>query len=175
MRIGMIWAQATGGVIGRGGTMPWHLPEDLAHFKATTLGAPVIMGRRTWESLPETFRPLPGRTNIVVTRTLGYQAAGATIVSSLDSAITHAGDSGEATDAVWIIGGGQLYREAMSVATELVVTQIELEVPDGDTFAPEIGPEWMLDSRSDREVSTTGLGYVFERYVRRSRQAQAVA
>lgn len=175
MRIGMIWAQATGGVIGRDGTMPWHLPEDLAHFKTTTLGAPVIMGRRTWESLPETFRPLPGRSNIVVTRTLGYQAEGATVVSSFESALSHAGDAGEKPEAVWIIGGGQLYREAMPRATELVVTHIELEVPDGDTFAPEIGPEWMLDSRSDREESTTGLGYVFERYVRRSRQAQAVA
>lgn len=170
----MIWAEATGGVIGRDGTMPWHLPEDLAHFKETTLGAPVIMGRRTWESLPEQFRPLPGRENLVVTRTLGFQASGAIVVSSLESAIEHAAPSVDA-DIVWIMGGGQLYREAMPLATELVVTQIELDVPDADTYAPAIGAEWMLDSRSDRMESSTGIGYVFERYTRRTNNAQAVA
>ncbi|WP_425280681.1 dihydrofolate reductase [Leucobacter insecticola] len=82
-RLGMIWAQSRNGAIGRDGDMSWHLPEDLAHFKRVTLGAPVIMGRRTWESLPERFRPLPGRANIVVSRDPAYRADGATVVSSL--------------------------------------------------------------------------------------------
>lgn len=87
MRIGMIWAEARGGAIGRDGEMPWHLPEDLAHFKQSTLGEPVIMGRRTWESLPERFRPLPGRENLVVTRDASYSAPGAAVRSSLPAAI----------------------------------------------------------------------------------------
>ena len=171
----MIWAEATNGAIGRAGTMPWHVPEDLAHFKAATLGHPVIMGRHTWESLPETFRPLPGRTNVVVTRTIGFQADGATVVSSLDSALEHATPTEGHNDTVWIIGGGQLYRSAMPIATDLVVTRIEIDVPDADTFAPEITNDWLLDDRSDRQVSADGIGYVFERYVRRTRNAQAVA
>ncbi len=174
-RISLIWAQASDGAIGRDGTMPWHLPEDLAHFKEVTLGSPVVMGRRTWESLPEKFRPLPGRQNIVITRTLGFHAEGALVVSSIESAITHAEQLDGEPDIIWIMGGGQLYREAMGVATELVVTQIELEVPDADTFAPVIGGGWMLESRSDRHESSTGLGYTFERYLPRSRGVQAVA
>lgn len=171
----MIWAEASNGAIGRDGTMPWHLPEDLTHFKEVTLGSPVIMGRRTWESLPERFRPLPGRTNIVVTRTIGFQAEGATVASSLESAIEHATDQGDDTGTVWIMGGGQLYQSAMPIATDLVVTRIEMDVQDADTFAPEITNDWMLDERSERHESADGVGYVFEWYVRRTRNAQAVA
>lgn len=173
MRIAMIWAQAAGGVIGKDGTMPWHVPEDLAHFKETTLGAPVIMGRRTWESLQDRFRPLPGRQNYVVSRTLGFHAEGATVVSSLERALEMA--RAAATETVWIMGGGHLYREAMPHADELAVTQLDLEVTGGDTFAPEIGSEWMLLERSEPALSAKGTGYVFERYVRRSQGVQVVA
>lgn len=166
--LGMIWAEAIGsdgrGVIGRAGTMPWHLPEDLAHFKTTTLGAPVIMGRRTWESLPQAFRPLPGRENIVVSRDSCYVAPGARLVPSLDAALAAARITGAHT--AWVIGGGELYRLAMPIATELVVTRIELRVPDADTLAPEIGSEWRLVDPGSEHISSTGLRYRFERYLR---------
>lgn len=173
VRIGMVWAEARGanggGAIGRSGEMPWHLPEDLAHFKTVTLGDPVIMGRRTWESLPERFRPLPGRENLVVTRDDGYEAAGATVVGSLEGAVraarAAAGEDREASTA-WVMGGGELYRAAMPLADELVVTRIDLDVQDADTFAPEIGPEWRLADPGTPLVSRTGLGYRFERWVR---------
>lgn len=170
LSLGMIWAEARDGAIGRGGDMPWHLPEDLAHFKRTTLGEPVIMGRRTWESLPERFRPLPGRANIVVTRDGEFVAEGARVVVSIDAALEAAAaevsDSGDAATRAWIMGGGQLYRAAMPVATELVVTRIELDVPDADTFAPEIGSEWRLIDPGAPATSKTGLDYRFERYLR---------
>ncbi|MFV0433925.1 MAG: dihydrofolate reductase [Leucobacter sp.] len=191
MKLGMIWAEARGsddstdngadriigsaegradartcgrGAIGRGGDMPWHLPEDLAHFKRVTLGAPVIMGRRTWESLPERFRPLPGRENVVVTRDPEFEARGATVAVSLDAALTAAAETGEGR--AWVMGGGELYRAAMPLADELVVTRIELNVPDADTFAPEIGPEWRLLNAGEPLTSKTGLRYHFERYER---------
>lgn len=170
MRIGMIWAQAKGGAIGRDGTMPWHLPEDLAHFKTVTMGAPVIMGRRTWDSLPEAFRPLPGRENVVVTRSLGFHAEGAHVAGSLTGALEYTAHTAR-DGIVWIMGGGQLYREAMAVATELVVTHIDLDVPDADTFAPDIDAGWRLESRSEPFISEGGLGYVFERYVRPEAEA----
>lgn len=156
----MIWAQARQGAIGRAGDMPWHLPEDLAHFKETTLGAPVIMGRRTWESLPERVRPLPGRQNVVVTRDPSYEAPGATVVTGLEDAL-------EATDQpAWIMGGGELYRLGMAIAQRLVVTRIELDVPGADTFAPEIDGAWQLIHRTDERVSVTGLTYRIEQYER---------
>ncbi|KUF08184.1 dihydrofolate reductase [Leucobacter sp. G161] len=163
MVLGMIWAEARGGAIGRNGDMPWHLPEDLAHFKRSTLGAPVIMGRRTWESLPERFRPLPGRANVVVTRDPEYAAAGATTALSLDAAL----ETLDGVDA-WIMGGGELYRTAMPYASDLLVTRIDMDVADADTFAPEIGPEWVLVDPGEPLVAASGLGYRFERYHRRA-------
>jgi dihydrofolate reductase len=166
----MIWAEARGiggrGAIGRGGEMPWHLPEDLAHFRRTTTGAPVLMGRRTWESLPERFRPLPGRENVVVTRDPEFDAPGATVAHSLDEALAAVRDHG--AELGWIMGGGQLYRAAMPLADELVVTRIELDVPDADTFAPEIPSDFTLREETGPETSSTGLRYTFQRWVRRS-------
>ncbi|MGO3148097.1 MAG: dihydrofolate reductase [Leucobacter sp.] len=159
----MVWAEARGGAIGRGGEMPWHLPEDLAHFRRVTHGAPVIMGRRTWESLPERFRPLPGRANIVVSRDPDCEAPGAEVVSSLEAALESV--PGE-TEIAWIMGGGQLYQAAMPFAHELVVTRIELEVPDADTHAPAIGAGWHLVDPGVQLTATNGLGYRFERWVR---------
>lgn len=160
----MIWAEARGGAIGRGGDMPWRLPEDAAFFKEQTLGAPVVMGRSTWESLPERFRPLPRRENVVITRDADYDAPGATVEPSLESALAALGERAGAEDRVWIMGGGRLYRAAMPYADELVVTRIELDVPDADTFAPQIGPEWTLVDAGTPETSRTGLVYRFERW-----------
>lgn len=169
-RLGLIWAEALGGVIGKAGTMPWHLPEDLAHFKRTTLGAPVIMGRRTWESLPERVRPLPGRTNIVVTRNKHYAAPGATVVSSIEAGLAAADEALGDTDdpIIWNIGGAELFRASMHTATELVVTRIQAEIAGGDTFAPELGAEWTLASRGDLQRSTIGLEFRIERWLRRA-------
>jgi dihydrofolate reductase len=164
--IALIWAEAHGGVIGSGGTMPWHLPEDLAHFRAITGDSAVVMGRRTWESLPERFRPLPGRLNLVVTRRAEWTADGARPVHSLDEAITASGTDADAT--IWVIGGAELYASSIARADRLEVTEIDLTV-DGDTFAPSIDDDWTAVAR-DPETgwhhSRTGLPYRFVRYER---------
>lgn len=160
-RIGLVWAEAIGGVIGAAGGMPWHVPEDLAHFKEVTSGAPVVMGRRTWESLPERFRPLPGRRNIVVTRSADWSAEGAERAASLDDALD-AAISDPAPDWVWIIGGGQLFRDSIGFADRLEVTELDLEV-DGDTFAPDRS-QWRAgaaDAAEGWRTSRSGIRYRF--------------
>ena len=161
--IGLIWAEAHGGVIGAGGSIPWHVPEDLAHFKEVTLGSPVVMGRRTWDSLPERFRPLPGRRNVVVTRDPDYAAPGAEVVGGVQQAIDLVG--GVAS----IMGGGEIYRAAMDVATDLNVTEIDLVVDGADAFAPEIDPAvWEAVSTGEWLTSRTGTRYRFVDYRRRA-------
>lgn len=154
-RIGLIWAQAKGGVIGKDGVMPWHLPEDLAHFKRTTLNHPVIMGRRTWDSIPPKFRPLPGRRNIVVTRQAGWNAAGAQAASSLHEALEQCDDA----DKVWIIGGAQVYAQALALADEVMVTEIDAEF-EGDAHAPALGPGWRQVAR-ETLTAANGLPLAF--------------
>lgn len=154
MTLGLIWAEARDRVIGRDGTMPWHVPEDLQHFRDVTMGAPVIMGRRTWESFPDRFRPLPGRRNIVVSGNEAWRADGAERAASLDEAIARAGDG-----ATWVIGGGRLYAEALARADVLEVTELDLDV-DGDTRAPE-RPGWRLEAASDWRTSRSGIRYRF--------------
>lgn len=175
LKVGMIWAEALTRAIGREGVMPWHLPEDLAHFKEQTSGLPVIMGRRTWESLPERFRPLPGRQNTVVTRNPDFVAAGATTAASLEAALADIASAGAASVGsaatglgvdVWILGGGELYRQAMPIASFLSVTKIFVEITDADTFAPEIGPEWHKTKEGQVLQSRTGLSYRFDEYER---------
>ncbi len=171
----MIWAEAAGGVIGASGTMPWHVPEDQAHFKAVTSGSPVIMGRKTWESLPERFRPLPGRTNIVITRDAATQgeleSSGAVPASSLEVAVELAQERAEGADRVWIMGGGAVYAEAVQkgLAQLAEVTRFDLEV-SGDTHAPVLDSErWELvtaDPQQDWHRSESGVGYRFETYRR---------
>ena len=162
-RIGLIWAQARGGVIGKDGTMPWHLPEDLARFKRFTQGSPVIMGRKTWDSLPPRFRPLPGRANIVVTRQDDWNENGAQRASSLRDALQIAEQSNPAT--VWVIGGAQIYAQALPLAQRVEVTEIA-QAFDGDAFAPELGPEW-LETAREAHTSVGGLPFCFVRYERR--------
>ncbi len=131
MIVSLIAAVARNNVIGVGGDLPWRLPGDLAFFKRTTLGHPVIMGRRTWN---EVGRPLPGRTNVVLTRDSTFEAPGARVVSSLDEALAPWRDSEE---EVFVIGGGEVYRLALPVAGRLWLTRIHAEVPGDTTF-----PEW---------------------------------
>ena len=158
MKLHLIFARAANGVIGKNGTLPWHLPEDLAHFKRTTLGCPVIMGRKTWDSLPSKFRPLPGRLNIVVTRQSGWHGQGA----------RHAGSLPEATalcppdSSAWVIGGAEIYAQALPLAQTAVVTEIDADI-EGDAFAPQFGPDWVEITR-ERHTSTTGLAFSFVTY-----------
>lgn len=159
-RLGLIWAQAQGRVIGKNGVMPWHLPEDLAHFKRTTMDHPVIMGRRTWESLPPRFRPLPGRRNLVVTRQADWHQNGAWSAPSLPDALQKC----EKENRIWVIGGAQIYAQALPLADELVVTEIDAAF-DGDAFAPALGPEWREVSRRPI-TAANGLALAFVHYRR---------
>lgn len=135
--VGLIWAQTTDGVIGDAGSIPWHIPEDMAHFRSTTAEHAVIMGRKTWDSLPPKFRPLPRRRNIVVTRNSSWSAEGAESAPSIADALARAGEV-----PVWVMGGGEIYRDALDVATHLEVTEVDLDV-DGDTRAPEVPDGWV--------------------------------
>lgn len=166
MKVGLIYARARNGVIGQGGVMPWHLPEDLAHFKRVTLNHPVVMGRRTWDSIPPRFRPLPGRTNIVITRQEDWNETGAQRSSSLRDALQKAESLGGTPGQVWVIGGAQIYAQAMPLADELVVTEIDADF-DGDAHAPAIGPEWQEAAREPFE-SRTGLRGAFVTWRRRA-------
>jgi dihydrofolate reductase len=130
-RVHLIFAQARQGVIGHAGVLPWHLPEDMAHFRRTTAHRTVLMGRRTWESLPARFRPLPGRRNIVLTTQAGWSATGAQRCASLDEALAACSADAE----VWVIGGAQLYAQALPLADRLVVTEIDADFA-GDTRFP---------------------------------------
>lgn len=158
--LGLIWAQASNGVIGRDGVMPWHLPEDMARFKQLTVGHPVIMGRRTWDSIAPKYRPLVDRRNIVVSRQPDLLADGAEVVSSVDAALDLVADA-----PAWVMGGGQLYAATMDRATHLEVTEIRGEF-DGDTLAPAIDTSWRLVAESDWSTSRTGLEYRFLTYQR---------
>ena len=160
MKIGLVYARAANGVIGKDGVMPWHLPEDMAHFRQVTMGAPVVMGRKTWDSLPPRFRPLPGRRNIVVTRNGDWQAAGAERTASLQDALALVANEPD----VWVIGGGEIYAQALPLAHVLEVTEIEREF-EGDVYAPTLGPGW-IEARRVRHHSAAGFDYSFVTYTR---------
>ena len=130
--LALIAAVARNGVFGDAGALPWHLPDDMAHFRRTTAGCPVVMGRKTWDSLPARFRPLPGRLNIVVTRQPSWQAAGALAVPNLDAARAAAG----AVPKVFVIGGAALYAAALPLADELLLTELDADFA-GDTHFPD--------------------------------------
>jgi len=160
VRLNLIYARAANGVIGRDNQLPWHLHEDLAHFKRTTLGCPVIMGRKTWDSLPPKFRPLPGRANIVVTRDAAWRADGALVAHSLEAAR----DLCPAGSSAWVIGGAQIYAQALPLAHTVVVTEIARDF-DGDAYAPTLGPEWRETAR-EAHISASGLPFAFVTYTR---------
>jgi dihydrofolate reductase len=160
MRLNLIYARAANGVIGKDNALPWHLPEDMAHFKRMTAGCPVVMGRKTWDSLPPRFRPLPGRRNIVVTRQTDWQADGAERASGLPKAMALCADAAE----VWVIGGAQIYAEAAPLAQRAVVTEIGRDF-EGDAYAPSLGAGWEATKR-ETHVAADGLPFDFVTYVR---------
>ncbi|MBM7805424.1 dihydrofolate reductase [Geodermatophilus bullaregiensis] len=163
MTVACIWAQAHDRVIGAGGRLPWHLPEDLRLFRRLTTGGTVVMGRRTWESLPERNRPLPGRVNVVLTTDPSWSADGA----------RRAGSAGEVLAShpdCWVIGGAAVYAAFLPHAGRLVVTDVDLAV-DGDTRAPVLDAGWRRISRTPEDgwaTSTTGLAYAVSEYLRAS-------
>jgi len=155
-RIYLVAAVASNGIIGANGGLPWRLPEDLAHFKRLTLGHPVIMGRRTWESLKG---PLPGRDNIVVTRTPGYEAAGAAVASSLEAALALCW--GE--PVAFVIGGSRLFAESLPLAAGLVMTEIERDF-EGDTRFPDYDRSRWKETQRERHASADGTKFDFVLY-----------
>ena len=169
--VGLIWAQSASGVIGRAGDIPWRLPEDMSRFKNLTMGHTVVMGRRTWESLPPRVRPLPGRRNVVLTRQADYMAEGAVVVTSLDDALRPRGSS--ADDAlrpdgnVWVIGGGEIYALALPRAARCEVTEVDMDLPrrDDDAIAPVLDEGWVARD-ANWQVSRSGLRYRFSSYRR---------
>ncbi len=168
MRLNLIFAQAANGVIGQNNTLPWHLPEDLAHFKRHTQGCPVIMGRKTWASLPPKFRPLPGRQNMVLTRAASQhsmlESQGALPFADLAQALAHCKQLQPAPAEVWVMGGAQIYALAEPLATRAVVTHLHQDF-DGDAYAPQLGPEWQVTERQPHTASN-GLTFDFVTYER---------
>ncbi|WP_448609633.1 dihydrofolate reductase [Geodermatophilus sp. URMC 60] len=166
--VGLVWAQARGGVIGTDGRLPWHLPEDLRLFRQLTTGSAVVMGRRTWESLPERFRPLPGRRNVVLTTDPTWAADGAERAGDVAQVLAR-DDAGD----LWVIGGGRVYAAFLPHADRAVVTDVDTDV-DGDTWAPALGEEWVRVSRTPGTgwaTSTTGLRYAVSEYARAATEA----
>jgi dihydrofolate reductase len=158
----MVWAQARGGVIGVDGALPWHLPEDSALFRRVTMGSTVVMGRRTWESLPERFRPLPGRVNVVLTSDRGWSADGAVTAASVDEVLAEHRD-------FWVIGGEAVYAAFLPHAQRLVVTDVDVEIA-GDTWAPVLDEAWTRTARTPEsgwsESASAGLRYAVSEYER---------
>ena len=155
-RVYVIAAVAANGVIGRQGRLPWHLPEDLKHFKRLTLGHPIIMGRRTWQSLGGL---LPGREHIVVTRTPGYEAPGAAVASSLDAALALC--AGE--PVVFVTGGEQLFAEALPIASGLILTEIHRDY-EGDTRFPQFDRARWRQTQREHHTAPDGTKFDFVLY-----------
>jgi len=165
MKLSLIVAYAQNNVIGRDNTLPWKLPSDLAHFKRTTLGHPVIMGRKTWESLG---RPLPGRRNIVISRNPHYAAQGAQCVTSLALAIEAVQDAEQA----FIIGGAQIYQEALPLAQQVIATEVQAHIEGDAFFAPLDKKYWVEISRTSHPPEN-GLSFDVVQYVTLSSQGMS--
>ncbi|MCW5648922.1 MAG: dihydrofolate reductase [Ramlibacter sp.] len=159
MKINLIWAQARHRVIGKDNAIPWRLPEDMVRFKALTMGCPVIMGRKTWDSLPLRFRPLPGRRNLVITRSPDWSQNGAEPMPSLDAALQIC----EQNPDVWVIGGAEVYAQALPLAHRVALTDIDADF-EGDAYAPALQAHWQEVSRA-RHTSSNGLVYSFVDYL----------
>ena len=159
--VSLIWAQSTSGVIGRGGDIPWRVPEDMIRFKQVTMGHTVVMGRRTWDSLPARNRPLPGRRNVVLSRQADLVADGAEVAGSLEDALA------EPDREVWVIGGAQIYMLALPRASRCEVTEVDVALPrdDDDALAPVLDETW-LGETGEWQVSRSGLRYRFHSYSR---------
>ena len=162
MRVSLVAAVARGGVIGRDNAIPWRISEDAQRFRTLTVGNPVVMGRRTWDSLPDRFRPLPGRRNVVVTRNPAWHADGAERAGSLSDAfllLDHA-------SRVFVIGGAELYADALPLADELLLTEIDADM-EGDTFFPSWERAAFEETSREQHVSETGIPFSFVTYLRR--------
>ncbi|MGL6278861.1 MAG: dihydrofolate reductase [Gaiella sp.] len=160
--IALVAAIARNGVIGRDGGLPWHLPEDMRRFRARTTGHVVVMGRRTWDSLPDRFRPLPGRRNVVVTRDPTWEADGAERAGSPAEALALAAGA----ERVFVIGGGELYAALLPAADELHLTELELDA-DGDVVFPPGARDGFVEVEREEHVSETGVRFAFVTYARR--------
>ncbi len=162
MKISIVAAVARGGVIGRDNGLPWRLPEDMVRFRKLTIGHPVVMGRRTWDSLPKRFRPLPGRRNIVVTRNPAWQRDGADRAGSLEEALRLT----EGEDRISVIGGAALFAAALPLADELLLTEIDLDI-EGDTLFPPYDRDAFAEVAREPHVAGDGTPFAFVTYVRR--------
>jgi dihydrofolate reductase len=158
MSVHMIWAQAHDRVVGADGGIPWRLPEEQRLFRERTMGATVVMGRGTWDSLPARVRPLPGRRNVVLTRDTGWTAEGAEVAHGVDDVEVTSGE-------IWIIGGAAVWSEFLPLATNILRTHVDLQVA-GDTRAPELGAEWVISADSGWQEGPGGLRYRVEELVR---------
>jgi dihydrofolate reductase len=171
-----IAAMAQGRVIGLRQQLPWHLPQDLQHFRRVTMGAPVLMGRKTWESLPARFRPLPGRTNVVLTRQPGWQATdapGVRVAQSVEAALGAVAELAPQPERVFVIGGAELYAQVLALADELVITHIDTAF-EGDAWFPAWSPDDFAETarethHSEPTHSAAGFEFSFVTYQRRSR------
>ena len=163
MKVALVAAVARGGVIGRGGELPWRIPEDMAHFRDVTMGHPVVMGRKTWDSLPDRFRPLPGRRNVVVTRNPAWSADGAERASSFEEALRLV----DGESRVSVIGGGEIFAAALPHADELLLTEVDLDA-SGDTLFPEWERTAFAETFRDEHVTADGTRFAFVSYARKS-------
>ena len=157
MTVRMIWAEAHDRIIGADGGIPWRVPGEQVVFKRHTTGSTVVMGRVTWESLPERVRPLPGRRNVVLTRTAGWSAPGAETAGSVGEVLERYGD-------FWVMGGAAVYAAFLPHAGHVVRTEIDLTVA-GDTRAPELGPEWRA-APGDWQIASNGVKFRVREFVR---------
>ena len=158
----LLVAVASNGVIGGDNKLLWHLPEDMKRFKALTTGHPVIMGRKTWESLPEKFRPLPNRRNIVLSRNIAYLAPGAEVFDSLDEAIAACADAAK----IYVIGGAEIYAQALQSASCLEMTELQ-QAFEGDAYFPPFDMDaWQETSRSSHQHE--GIAFDFVTYERKA-------
>jgi dihydrofolate reductase len=153
--IGLVWAEAANGVVGRENTIPWRIPEDLAHFRELTTGTTVVMGRHTWESLPPRFRPLPDRMNVVLSRSPDFVADGARVAHSIEDALDPARD-------VWVIGGAAVWAAALPFASVAVVTEVGAPF-EGDVHALELSPDWIMTEDGGWQQSRSGLPFRIRR------------
>lgn len=163
MQIAMIWAMAQNGVIGKDNQLPWHLPEDLQHFKAKTTGKPVIMGRKTFDSIG---RPLPNRQNIVITRDPHWRHDGVEVFHDTQSALSFANSLLAGDGEIIVMGGAQIYQALLPVANRLYITHVE-QVFDGDAYAPQVDWQNWQEITSVSHLSKTGLAYRISDYIRR--------
>jgi dihydrofolate reductase len=164
MSVSVVAAVARDGVIGRDGGIPWRIPEDMARFRELTTGHAVVMGRRTWESLPDQFRPLPGRDNVVVTRNPDWSAHGADRAGSVEDAL----ELLDSAPRVFVIGGGEIYAAALQFADELLLTEIDAAI-EGDTIFPFWNRDEFDEVERRERVTESGTPFAFVRYVRRAR------